>query len=426
LIRTLVSTGQTLDAQKIILRELTREFGGSAAAAGKTLPGQLNILKQNVLNLGGAIAKVLNPALTGLATSTNKWVIAAQQPGSTANQQVSGLERLGKAAVSVGKNFQISGFNVKTWADILGFELGVVGKKFGDTTPKVEKFTSALDALTASATKTTQKPLVDLRTAGGIVIPPGVRPIDITGPSAAQRSTWFDQLIGRQQLRASLLSGVAAQTAAYQKVSAELTRQIGIVGDVTHKNRLIDELLQNNATIAGLQAQKAATIKAAQDAAAQRRRDAVAAAKQEHEDWLDFAYEKAQTTKTIRDDVKTAQAALAYWKHEAATGKYTVDEARKVLYWNEQLKSLRKQGGTSDPLAGLMQVSSARLASILAAGTGLGARGRAILGANIAGAEIQPLHVHVNIDGREVGRAVTNDQARTSRRTASQTSGRRG
>jgi hypothetical protein len=73
-----------------------------------------------------------------------------------------------------------------------------------------------------------------------------------------------------------------------------------------------------------------------------------------------------------------------------------------------------------------MQVSSARLASILAAGTGLGARGRAILGANIAGAEIQPLHVHVNIDGREVGRAVTADQARSGRRTASQTSGRRG
>jgi len=73
-----------------------------------------------------------------------------------------------------------------------------------------------------------------------------------------------------------------------------------------------------------------------------------------------------------------------------------------------------------------MQVSSSRLAGILAAGTGLDARGRRILGANIAGAEIQPLHVHVNIDGREVGRAVTQDQARTSRRTANQTSGRRG
>jgi len=73
-----------------------------------------------------------------------------------------------------------------------------------------------------------------------------------------------------------------------------------------------------------------------------------------------------------------------------------------------------------------MQVSSARLAAILAVGTGLGAAGRRILGMNIAGAEIQPMHVHVNIDGREVGRAVTKDQARTSKRTAQQTSGRRG
>jgi len=87
---------------------------------------------------------------------------------------------------------------------------------------------------------------------------------------------------------------------------------------------------------------------------------------------------------------------------------------------------VKAQAGQSDPLAGLMQVSSKRLTAILAAGTGLGAAGRRVLGANIAGAELQPLHVHVNIDGREVGRAVTKDQARTSRRTARQTSGHRG
>jgi hypothetical protein len=85
---------------------------------------------------------------------------------------------------------------------------------------------------------------------------------------------------------------------------------------------------------------------------------------------------------------------------------------------------MKSAGG--DPLAGLMQVGSTRLAAILAAGTGLDAAGRRRLGFNIAGAEIQPIHVHVNIDGREVGSAVTKAQTRSGKRTASQTSGRRG
>jgi hypothetical protein len=45
---------------------------------------------------------------------------------------------------------------------------------------------------------------------------------------------------------------------------------------------------------------------------------------------------------------------------------------------------------------------------------------------NIAGAEIQPVHVHVHLDGREVATVVSKQQARTHRRTANQTSGFRG
>ena len=38
-IKTLVATGHTLEAQKLILRELNKEVGGRAAAAGKTFAG---------------------------------------------------------------------------------------------------------------------------------------------------------------------------------------------------------------------------------------------------------------------------------------------------------------------------------------------------------------------------------------------------
>ena len=61
-------TGDTVGAQKVILGELTKEFGGSAEAAGKTLPGQLNILKQEFSNLAGTLVGEMIPPLTTIAT----------------------------------------------------------------------------------------------------------------------------------------------------------------------------------------------------------------------------------------------------------------------------------------------------------------------------------------------------------------------
>jgi len=67
MIKNMVKSGNTIGAQKLILAELNKEFGGSAQAAGKTLPGQLNILKQNFNNLAGEIVGTLAPALGAVA-----------------------------------------------------------------------------------------------------------------------------------------------------------------------------------------------------------------------------------------------------------------------------------------------------------------------------------------------------------------------
>ena len=66
-IAAMVKSGDTMGAQKAILKELNSEFGGSAAAAGKTLPGQLNILKQSFNNLAGEIIKAVVPAFAAIA-----------------------------------------------------------------------------------------------------------------------------------------------------------------------------------------------------------------------------------------------------------------------------------------------------------------------------------------------------------------------
>jgi hypothetical protein len=66
-IKVLVESGNTLDAQKLILKELQTEFGGSAEAAGKTFAGQLKILKETVGDLqeelGGLLVKGLSPLI---------------------------------------------------------------------------------------------------------------------------------------------------------------------------------------------------------------------------------------------------------------------------------------------------------------------------------------------------------------------------
>jgi hypothetical protein len=74
MIASLVKSGDTMGAQKIILAELRKEFGGSAAAAGKTLPGKLNILRETLLNLGGTIAEKLAPKIINLVDHMTKWL----------------------------------------------------------------------------------------------------------------------------------------------------------------------------------------------------------------------------------------------------------------------------------------------------------------------------------------------------------------
>lgn len=73
-IQAFVDSGRVLEAQKIILGELTTQFGGSAEAAGKTLPGQLNILKQTFSNLAGDLVGRFLPSLTNVATRLTEFI----------------------------------------------------------------------------------------------------------------------------------------------------------------------------------------------------------------------------------------------------------------------------------------------------------------------------------------------------------------
>lgn len=63
LIKDMVESGNVMGAQKMILKELETQFGGSAEAAGKTFGGRLNILKARLEEVAESVAARLMPVL---------------------------------------------------------------------------------------------------------------------------------------------------------------------------------------------------------------------------------------------------------------------------------------------------------------------------------------------------------------------------
>ena len=73
-IKALVDSGNVMGAQKMILKELETQFGGSAKAAGQTLPGQLNILKETFRNVAAGLVTTFIPYLSRAATALLNFV----------------------------------------------------------------------------------------------------------------------------------------------------------------------------------------------------------------------------------------------------------------------------------------------------------------------------------------------------------------
>jgi phage-related protein len=90
-IQAMVAAGDTLGAQKLILGELETQFGGSAEAAGKTLPGSIEILKRSFEDLLQMLAGRATPGLAGFVSLLSTGVQAATPAVSAALDTVTGL-----------------------------------------------------------------------------------------------------------------------------------------------------------------------------------------------------------------------------------------------------------------------------------------------------------------------------------------------
>lgn len=77
MIKSLQEAGDVAGAQKIILDELNKEFGGSAEAAGQTAAGQFEIFKNKLLEIGETAGNILLPAIGEIVKAIGPDVEAA-------------------------------------------------------------------------------------------------------------------------------------------------------------------------------------------------------------------------------------------------------------------------------------------------------------------------------------------------------------
>lgn len=100
-VKTLVESGKSMQAQKIVLGELNKEFAGSAKAAGQTLPGQLDKAKAKFQNLAASLVKDLLPAFDSVLQVADETITFLDKHKDFAKGLLIGIGALGAALLVI-------------------------------------------------------------------------------------------------------------------------------------------------------------------------------------------------------------------------------------------------------------------------------------------------------------------------------------
>jgi murein DD-endopeptidase MepM/ murein hydrolase activator NlpD len=192
-IKTLVDTGHGMQAQKRILRELNREFGGSAAAAATPFAK----LKVTLGNLAETIGGYLAPRVERIAAKLNVFVKQMMDGTGQGGRFVKTLKNIADAVIPIAKMVgdaakQIGSFAAKhrsvtqLAAAFVGVGLAIKGLRFASA---ATGFTNLISA-GKTASKLLRKTLVTEAAAGGaeagVAAAAGARS---TGPMAAMAAS---------------------------------------------------------------------------------------------------------------------------------------------------------------------------------------------------------------------------------------------
>lgn len=217
-ITSLVETGQTLEAQKVILQEVESQVGGSARAFGETLPGQLAKAQVAMDNAKGAMLAGLAPALE----------IGAKAAGSFAGwiQGLPGpLRTVAALAITGAVGFVALARPVNEAITLLGKMRGTTAAATAATTANTAATgaNSAALGTQAVAAGTASKAMIGLRAA---MLPLAVA---ITGGAVAW-SIWTNRIEAGKKAAASM--GATVKSALDDAGSMdELSSKVAMVNE---------------------------------------------------------------------------------------------------------------------------------------------------------------------------------------------------
>lgn len=171
-IKDMVAVGDTAGAQKVMLAELQKEFGGSAEAAGKTLPGALAILKNNFDDIKEKIGSAVIPVLASFAGFVSEKALpvlenfagwfsanlgpAVQRVGSFIQPVITAFSGLGNVTNPVRETFEN-----------IGHIISYVGSQFGYLMPAIQQIVPPFENLAKTFLGTLVPAAIQVR---GVVI----------------------------------------------------------------------------------------------------------------------------------------------------------------------------------------------------------------------------------------------------------------
>jgi len=261
-IKSLVEAGRTMDAQKLILQELTRQFGGAAEAAGKTLPGQIAILQESLRNLGGDMANKFAPDVIVAVNALDKLVGGLKDVDRWSHKSGGGL--VGFARKAVRHLYPGAAMRAAIPGPIQqAFRLGKhfwphsgPGSPLGAGTPADMR--STLAPLVPAGLWLPEPPPKVLATVEQNARRQGaaIRQAWAKGATSKQaraqvaagaryrelRNTWFDQMIGRQLGRVQD-QGLPGQLKRLRDIASEIQKKLADTHDPTRRLTLQDRLL---------------------------------------------------------------------------------------------------------------------------------------------------------------------------------------
>ena len=283
-IKAWVESGQIVRAQKAILRELNTEFGNSARAAGDTLPGKLNILKESLRNLAGTIAEQLSPKIKEVVDRLNVWLGDPENQQQVIDDITGAVKGLADAFRALADAIKLASDALQKVRDFKGFLEDTFGKRVGgfklkdlwgkgsfDEVKRIREETTVLAAHNRAlqehfdivkrgrtvehARPGRRPPRADLGTPGG-----GRR-----GITATQRNQWFDARVARQLDRLQDLS-LRKQLAGLKQIAAAIRARLAATKDITRRLTLEDKLLHVLRQQKAVQGEIAEQVRAANEA----------------------------------------------------------------------------------------------------------------------------------------------------------------